>query len=1013
MIPLKLTIEGLYSYQQKQTIDFTKLTDAGLFGVFGSVGSGKSSILEAITFALYGETERMNKRDNRAYNMMNLKSSKSFIEFDFINFENRTFRIIRDFRRNSKKFDDVKTQIPTFYEKIDGNFIPLDHTDAARVINLSYTNFKRTIIIPQGQFKEFIELGATDRTKMMKEIYPELEKFDLYHKASKLNDENKSDLDVLMGTLAGFEGISQKNIDLLHEDLDKDKKNLKEFQVVLKPISEHFTKLKTLKDDFNNLETKQNELGVKNEEKIAIDELTKETAEYEKIHKIFSQKFEDRKRTKKEYYEKNGLLTAETENLGNLNKELEKITKQLDALKQDFENLPTKRTEEVELQKIIEIKRLEKEEINLESEKHTKLEHQPKLIEIKSSLEKNIETEEAEINELNENILDAELLLAINNWFSTRKKYQDDLSKLKNDGKSRKDEILRLNRELEILEIDPKKVEINFDSEKDKLKERRETMNLRKSNFDLRTQLSNYAEHLHNGEACPLCGSDEHPKIIEIEDLTTEKVSLKTDFENLEKDEKELADLEMKVDKIFHDRKFYQEQFNIVKEKYGDTEKELNKHKETFIWKQFDAENEDNFMAARELSNNNQKEISTRQKTIKKSREDLKDTDAKLQEITDATKDIDIKMGRIQGQIAQNHAQIQLLKLQDFKEKTFVEIQDLFNQNLAKNNQLEKDWLDLGNSKKEIQPKITASETRKNTLESDVKKLEGEKTSVQDQILQLLSDHQIESEEFISSVLSKGIDVIANNEKIKNFNIAYGILKSSIAELEKKLKDLSFNEEDFSASETKFNEANQKVEDANTVVIQKEAELNRQKDQLEKMKGHLLKKEALEKRAINLSKMLNLFKGSGFVEYVSSIYLGNLCDNANERFHKLTRNQLSLRVNENNDFDIIDYLNDGRSRSVKTLSGGQSFQVSLSLALALAESVQSHAKADRNFFFIDEGFGTQDQESVNIVFETLMNLQKENRIVGIISHVEELKEKIPVSLSITKDAERGSMIEMV
>lgn len=1013
MIPLKLTIEGLYSYQEKQTIDFTSLTDAGLFGVFGSVGSGKSSILEAITFALYGETERMNKRDNRAYNMMNLKSSKSFIEFDFINFENRIFRIIRDFRRNSKKFDDVKTQTPTFYEKIDGNFIPLAHTDAARIINLSYTNFKRTIIIPQGQFKEFIELGATDRTKMMKEIYPELEKFDLYHKASKLNDENKSALDVLMGTLAGFEGISQENINLLEEDLGKEKDSLKTLRDVFTPISEHFNKLKTLKDDFNNLETKQNELDVKNEEKIAIDELAKETAEYEKIHQIFFQKFEDRKRTEKEYEGKNALLTSETENLGNLNKELEKITKKIDELKEDFENLPTKRKEEIDLQKIIEIKRLEKEESDLESDKKAKLENQPDLLKKKVDLEKNIENTESEINELNKNILDAELLLVINNWFSARKNFQDDLIKLKNDGKSRKDEILRLNRELEILEIDPKKVEINFDTEKDKLKERRETMNLRKSNFDLRTQLSKYAEHLHNGEACPLCGSDEHPKIIEIEDLTAEKASLKTDFENLENDETKLADLEKKVDKIFHCRRFYQEQFNIAKEKYGETEKELNKHKETFIWKQFDAENEDNFMAARDLSNNNQKEISTRQKAIKKNREDLKDTDIKLQEITDATKDIEIKIGRIQGQIAQNHAQIQLLKLQDFKEKTFLEVQDLFNQNLAENNQLEKDWLDLENSKKEIQPKITASETRKNTLESDVKKLDGEKTSVQDQILQLISDHQIESEEFISNTLSKTTDVSANNEKIKNFNIAYGILKSSIAELEKKLKDLSFSEEEFSASETKFNEASKNVDEANRVVIQKEAELSRQKGELQKMKEHLDKKEALEKRALYLSKMINLFKGSGFVEYVSSIYLGNLCDNANERFHKMTRNQLSLRVNESNDFEIIDYLNDGKSRSVKTLSGGQSFQVSLSLALALAESVQSHAKADRNFFFIDEGFGTQDQESVNIVFETLMNLQKENRIVGIISHVEELKEKIPVSLSITKDAERGSLIETV
>lgn len=159
--------------------------------------------------------------------------------------------------------------------------------------------------------------------------------------------------------------------------------------------------------------------------------------------------------------------------------------------------------------------------------------------------------------------------------------------------------------------------------------------------------------------------------------------------------------------------------------------------------------------------------------------------------------------------------------------------------------------------------------------------------------------------------------------------------------------------------------------------------------------------------------MMNLFKGAGFVQYVSSIYLRQLCDHANVRFHRMTRNQLSLQLNENNDFEIIDYLNEGRSRSVKTLSGGQAFQVSLSLALALAESVQANAQADKNFFFIDEGFGTQDTESVNIVFETLTNLMKENRIVGIISHVEELKEKIPTALTIIKDEERGSLIEII
>ena len=97
MLPISLTIEGIYSYQQRQHIDFSHLTSAGLFGIFGAVGAGKSSILEAITYALYGETERLNKADKRGYNMMNLKSNHIYIEFEFLNFENRQLRVVREF----------------------------------------------------------------------------------------------------------------------------------------------------------------------------------------------------------------------------------------------------------------------------------------------------------------------------------------------------------------------------------------------------------------------------------------------------------------------------------------------------------------------------------------------------------------------------------------------------------------------------------------------------------------------------------------------------------------------------------------------------------------------------------------------------------------------------------------------------------------------------------------------------------------------------------------------------
>src|SRR5690554_2573649 len=217
MIPVQLTIEGLYSYQKRQTIDFSRLIEAGLFGIFGPVGSGKSSVLEAITFALYGETERLNSKERRSYNMMNLKSNRAYIEFDFLNFENKKFRATREFRRNSKRFEDIKTVGATFYEWKNEDWEPLTHTKAEEIIGLSYENFKRTIIIPQGQFKEFIELGAKDRTQMMKEIF-NLHRFDLQHKTASLNQENLIEISRLEGKLSGFAEISEAQITELKEN---------------------------------------------------------------------------------------------------------------------------------------------------------------------------------------------------------------------------------------------------------------------------------------------------------------------------------------------------------------------------------------------------------------------------------------------------------------------------------------------------------------------------------------------------------------------------------------------------------------------------------------------------------------------------------------------------------------------------------------------------------------------------------------------------------------------------
>src|SRR5690606_25668247 len=143
--------------------------------------------------------------------------------------------------------------------------------------------------------------------------------------------------------------------------------------------------------------------------------------------------------------------------------------------------------------------------------------------------------------------------------------------------------------------------------------------------------------------------------------------------------------------------------------------------------------------------------------------------------------------------------------------------------------------------------------------------------------------------------------------------------------------------------------SDQKYDEASNLIVQKKEELEQRiaefgalKEDLDRLTVELAKKEELLKvyekldgRKKNLDILFQMFKGNGFVNYVSSIHLQRLCEIANQRFHRLTKNQLSLVINENNEFEVIDYLNNGYRRSAKTLSGGQSFQASLCLALAL------------------------------------------------------------------------------
>src|SRR5690606_3388657 len=221
MIPIKLELQGLYSYKEKQTVDFAQLTAAGLFGIFGAVGSGKSSILEAIMLALYGNTERLAARGEKT-SMVNLQSDVLSISFDFKAGKNngQTYKATYISKRNKKNFDDVKPAEHLFYLRTEDGWMPIAQK-AEELIGMKMEHFRQTVIIPQGKFRDFIEQKPMARAEMMKELFG-LERFDLSANTGRLirkNNDQKIRLETQLQSLQDISLERQQEKETLHQEL--------------------------------------------------------------------------------------------------------------------------------------------------------------------------------------------------------------------------------------------------------------------------------------------------------------------------------------------------------------------------------------------------------------------------------------------------------------------------------------------------------------------------------------------------------------------------------------------------------------------------------------------------------------------------------------------------------------------------------------------------------------------------------------------------------------------------
>ena len=163
-----------------------------------------------------------------------------------------------------------------------------------------------------------------------------------------------------------------------------------------------------------------------------------------------------------------------------------------------------------------------------------------------------------------------------------------------------------------------------------------------------------------------------------------------------------------------------------------------------------------------------------------------------------------------------------------------------------------------------------------------------------------------------------------------------------------------------------------------------------------------------------IKELEQLFKGNAFIEYVAQAKLAYIAREASVILSKISGGNYALEINESAEFIIRDNKNGGAIRPSDTLSGGEMFITSLALALALSSSIQLNGAAPLEFFFLDEGFGSLDDDLLDTVMNSLEQLQSKKRSIGIISHVEAIQTRVPVKLLVTPSdlSQKGSQITL-
>ncbi len=1024
MTPIKLIMKNIGPFNGKVEVDFSIYK--GIFLIAGDTGAGKTTILDAICYAFFGRTPSFVKGPNKksfASDFISESDHDSFVDFTFRINENGTAHSYEIYRSvpNEKNNTDVCKLFSLDDEKKCHEFAGKKtevQNKILDIIKLSYEEFSKIILLPQGAFSDFIKQNSKEKEEILKDIF-DVKKFSSFIK--KLSDEaalKKTEVINLENQIQkmqetyndnNYESIqreARETINTLKREAAEVSKQL-EIKSAEKFQAERFdAKKKELaeeKERFEKIQADENEMSVLKEKVDKAQKVlplivhVKNIAELEEKRTAAEKKLDEVTEAAKtsetqlsELTNENTLAYIEAQKLLR-----EKLIQQEDRLQQAarlYENFSVDKGKLFETERMIKPKKKEYEQKSEElAALKNELEPLSEKIEKLNAYSDEVETKKTRYDKIQQSV---QVLKEYNEKKLTRNATEINVTKYKTKLSLLEKNILIETEELEQLKRQKEKTE----------------------QAALAVKL---AATLRDDEPCPVCGSRHHPK-----PATSELMSTFSFDERIEKSENALKNFNTERDEIREKAISFREKLSAISESLSDLENKLSESGFDAAALETDAMNTKLETARTELNDATKKLSAAKQAIEKKAmiEQRIKTLERTGEQILSELTELEKKQTELQAAIKANQTQLEKILPDGFDitanspevalEKTITEKETVtrtinaHHENVQEvTTKLEKQKTQIEETEKQLSAMSEQLEKNNAELESECERVSIEKENV---LNFFLDENTID--EYRQTISRFNENKIAVTEKIKSLQteldsapeLDLGKILGEIAAYSSKADEIQerliLTTEELTATTETHNRYTELCKNHEAAV----SEANAIKKLYDKVSGNNTKKLKFDTwRLSHLFRQVITFANKRFTAISNDRYFLELSSEAQS---KQGYSGLDLLVYDSHT---------GKTRFVSTLSGGETFIASVCIALGLADTLTNNAGGIHiDSMFIDEGFGSLDSENLARVFDSLeLVTQYESlQLLGIISHITELENRIPQKLHVIK-TNQGSRIE--